>query len=84
MNTLEQQWIIYRDACYPKSKGGPHPIQETETRQAYFAGCLTVLKFSVEAADKMTEEKAFRFIGDLIKEAQQVCEQRIYEMKGRN
>jgi len=84
MNTLEQQWIIYRDAVYPKSQGGPDPIQEIETRQAYFAGCLTVLKFAVEASSEMPEEQAFKFIGDLIKEAQQVCEQRIYEMKGRN
>jgi hypothetical protein len=84
VSTLESQWQEYRDACYP-TKNGPLPqFQETETRQAFFAGCLVVLKFAVESSKNLSEEEAFKNIVSLITEAQTVCSQRIYEMKGRN
>lgn len=84
INTLESQWQIYRDACYP-AQNGPLPLQqEIETRQAFFAGCLVVLKFATESSQNLPEEAAYKNIVSLITEAQTVCSQRIYEMKGRN
>jgi hypothetical protein len=84
MMTLESQWKVYRDACYPAKNGALDPLQESETRQAFFAGCLTVLKFAVESSANLPEEQAYNNIVSLIREAQMVCSQRIYEMKGRN
>jgi len=82
--TLESQWLEYRDACYPPKNGKLDRQQEVETRQAFFAGCLVVLKFAVEGSASLPEEQAYKLIGSLINEAQLVCSQRIYEMKGRN
>ena len=82
MKTLEQQWIEYRDACYPG--GLTNQTQHIETRQAFFAGALVVLKLAVERADGLSEEAAYKSIGDLIREAQEVCRQRQYAMKNRN
>lgn len=82
--TLESQWKIYRDACYPAKNGPLPPQQEIETRQAFFAGCLVVLKFAVESSANLPEEQAYKKIASLITEAQTVCLQRIDEMKGRN
>jgi hypothetical protein len=81
--TLEDQWKIYRDACYPPQNGKLDALQETETRQAFFAGCLVVLQLATESSQDMPEEQAYRHIMGLIKEAQTVCSQRCYEMKGR-
>lgn len=82
--TLEQEWRKYRDACYPPHKGELDPVQEAETRSAYFAACLTVLKFAVEGAHQLPEDQAMGFIAGLIKEAQTVCAQRVYELRAGN
>lgn len=84
MNKLEDQWIIYRDACYPKHKGELSKHQETETRQAFFAGCLVVLEFATKTAQSLPEEQAYKQIMALINEAQTVCSQRVYQLKGSN
>lgn len=84
MNTLESQWQIYKNACYPAKNGPLSPQQEIETRQAFFAGCLVVLKFATESSESLPEEQAYRNIVALITEAQTVCSQRVYEMKARN
>jgi hypothetical protein len=49
MTTLEKEWVIYRDACYPPlSPDGPlSAIQERETRQAFFAGCFLILNVAI-------------------------------------
>ncbi len=82
--TLENQWKVYRDACYPPGKITIDTVQESETRQAFFAGCLVVLKLAVESSDGLPEDQAYEKVCALITEAQKVCRQRIYEMKGRN
>ena len=84
MNILESQWRIYRDACYPPKAGKLDTRQESETRQAFYAGCIVALKFATESAQGMPEEQAYRYIIGLIQEAQSVCSDRIYEMKGYN
>lgn len=84
MNTLESQWKEYRDACYPPKNGKLLPRQETETRQAFFAGCLVVLKHAVESSQDLPEEQAYKQIVALITEAQKVCSERVYEIKGWN
>lgn len=84
MSDLESQWITYRNACYPPSKIKLNALQESETRQAFFAGCLVVLAFAVESSAKLEPEAAYQNICNLINEAQTVCRQRIYEIKGRN
>jgi hypothetical protein len=81
MKTLEDQWKTYRDACYPT---GVSKLQEVECRQSFFAGALVVLKLATDRAADLSEEDAFKSVGDLIREAQTVCKQRMYEMKGRN
>lgn len=82
--TVEGLWREYRDACYPPKNGKLDPLQETETRQAFYAGVLIAANTLVESSVHMTEEQAMRNIGTLIDEAQRVCRERIYEMKGRN
>jgi hypothetical protein len=84
LTTLEQQWIQYRDACYPPDKTKLDPLQESETRQAFYAGNLLALKIVVESSAYLSEEAAFQNIKNLIKNAQTVCREHIYEMKGRN
>lgn len=82
--TVEGLWREYRDACYPPKNGKLDPLQETETRQAFYAGCLIAAKTLLESSVHMTEEQAMRNIQTLIDETQRVCRERIYEMKGRN
>lgn len=81
MKALEKEWIKYRDACYPE---GLPKFQETETRQAFYAGCLVVLKTAVEGIQSKSEEQAYQHLIAVINEAETVCSERIYEMKGRN
>lgn len=81
MKTLQDQWREYRDACYPQGISG---AQNLECHQAFFAGALVVLKLAVERADGLSEEQAYKQIGDLIREAQEVCQRRIYSGKARN
>lgn len=81
MKTLQDEWKEYRDACYPTGI----PIEQNiECHQAFFAGALVVLKLAVERAEGMTDEQKYKQIFDLIKEAQQVCQNRVYTMKSRN
>ena len=82
--TLENLWIEYRDACYPPKNGKLDTQQETETRQAFFAGCLIAIKVLVESSAALTEDQAMHNIKNLRDEATMVCTQRIYEMKARN
>lgn len=82
--TVEGLWIEYRDACYPPKNGKLVPLQETETRQAFYAGILIAARVLIESSANMTEEEAARNIKNLIDETQAVCRNRIYEMKGRN
>lgn len=82
--TVEGLWREYRDACYPPKNGKLDALQETETRQAFYAGILTASKVLVESSANMTEEEAMRNIKTMIDETQAVCRARIYEMKGRN
>lgn len=84
VTTLEAQWQSYRDACYPPKNGKLDPLQETETRQAFYAGCLIAGKVILESSIHMTEEQACRNIQTLIEQALTVCRERVYEMKGRN
>lgn len=82
--TLETLWREYRDACYPAQNGKLDAMQETETRQSFYAGCLIAIKVMLESSVGMTEESAMQNISNLRNEAETVCRQRIYEMKGRN
>lgn len=82
--TLEDLWREYRDACYPPKDGPLDKLQESEARQAFFAGCLIAVKVVMESSIEMTPEEAFRNISNLRNEAVTVCRQRIYEMKGKN
>jgi len=82
--TLEDLWREYRDACYPPKNGPLDKLQETETRQSFYAGCLIAIKVMIESSVNMTEEQAMQNINNLRNEAETVCRQRIYEMKGRN
>lgn len=82
--TVEGLWREYRDACYPPKNGKLDAIQEAETRQAFYAGVLTAAKTLIESSVHMTEDQAAKNIKTLIDEAQRVCSERIYEMKGRN
>lgn len=82
--TLEFQWREYRDACYPPNNGPLDKLQESETRQAFFAGCLIAIKVMIESSANMPEEQALQNISNFRTEAETVCRQRIYEMKGKN
>ena len=84
MKTLEEEWKQYRDACYPPAEGKLPPLQESETRQAFFAGCLTGLVAVTNSAEGLSEDQAYKQIMGLLDEARAVCSERIYEMKGRN
>lgn len=82
--TLEDLWREYRDACYPPKNGKLDALQETETRQSFYAGCLIAIKVMLESSVGMTEEAAMQNINNLRNEAETVCRRRIYEMKQRN
>lgn len=82
--TLETLWCEYRDACYPPKNGKLDKLQETETRQSFYAGCLIAIKVMIESSVGLTEEQAMQNINNLRNEAETVFRQRIFEMKGRN
>lgn len=84
MNYLESAWKEYRDACYAGSVGKLDPLQEVETRQAFFAGCLVALMRVKNVAQDSQGEDAFKEFCALLTEAQTVRVQRCYEVKGRN
>lgn len=55
---LHEEWLEYRQACYGK---GPelHPIQEKETKQAFFAGMLVIFKM-LEQMQELPEEQIMK------------------------
>ena len=81
MKTLQDEWREYRDAVYPK---GIPANQNLELHQAFFAGALVVLNLAIQRAGELSEEGAFKQIGNLIREAEQTCSQRAYTLKNRN
>ena len=83
VTTLEAQWVLYRNACYPPANIKLNPLQESEVRQAFYAGILLALKIAVESSVNLSDEAAFQNIKNLIDNAQSVCRERIYEIKGR-
>lgn len=82
--TVEELWREYRDACYPPKNGKLDPVQETETRQAFYAGMLTASKVMLESAVNMTEEEAMRNMKTMMDYTQDVCRARIYELERLN
>ena len=82
--TLEEQWIQYRNACYPPKNGPISKLQETETRQAFFAGCLVAINVVADGIRNHAPVDAVKNIKALRAEADAVCRQRIYEMRERN
>lgn len=81
MKTLQDEWSSYRDACYPE---GLPADQNRECHQAFFAGCLVVLKFATDASADLPEAEARKFVAGIIREAQEVCQQRVNQLKGNN
>ena len=81
MKTLQDDWKIYRDACYPK---GCSAIQNKECHQAFFAGALMALNASVALSVGTDEEQAAKAFGLLIKEAEQVLMDRGSQLKRKN
>lgn len=82
--TVEGLWREYRDACYPPAKMKLDALQESETRQAFYAGCLTAAKILVDSSQHMDEATALRNIKLFIDEATAVCKERTYELRGQN
>lgn len=82
--TLENEWNKYRRACYPK---GCTKLQETETRQAFFAGIVVLYDLLDRAIAAYPEEEdptATRLMEGWKAEAQGVCQERSFELKSRN
>ena len=84
VTTLEEEWRQYRDACYPPHQIRLTALQESETRQAFFAGVLVALKVTTESATLLPEHLAQRNIENMNKEALTVCKQRSYYLKNQN
>ena len=59
-------------------------LQETETRQAFFAGCLVAINVVADGIRNHAPVDAVKNIKALRAEADAVCKQRIYEIKERN
>lgn len=79
--TLEQQWLKYRNACYPN---GIPSLQESEIRQAFFAASMVVLCDVFESVNKLTEDEAVKHLENLMDEAETVCSQRCHQLRSRN
>ena len=80
MNSLQDHWREYRDACYPT---GIPAEQNLECHQAFFAGCLVALR-SCTALAAMTDDDALRELQRLLTEAETVCAARAQTLKERN
>lgn len=80
MQTLNAQWLEYWKLCHPN---GTEKVQETETHQAFFAGCLCAMNSCVALAE-LSNEEAERELSKLIQEAEQTCAIRAGVMKARN
>lgn len=81
MSALEKEWRLYRDACY--ADGPISAVQATETRQAFYAGCLVMLHLVLQRS-RLPEDEANREIGKLMAETRAVCRERMKQMKDRN
>ncbi len=79
--TLHDEWVQYRNACYPC---GVPKAQEIECHQAFFAGALVVLKLATDNAHGLSDEAAYAEVVKVINEAETVCRNRVYAAKGRN
>lgn len=81
MSTLQDQFVIYRDACYPPASGKLSEVQEAETHQAFFAGALTTLDLITKASEKMPEDEAAKFLSTLATEIMDATAKRIIKLK---
>ena len=82
MKTLEQEWIQYRNACYPGKVG---ELQLAETRQAFYSGCfIAITKMVVMAEQDKAEDQIMIELAALLLEATNAIRDRIHSMKGRN
>lgn len=54
--TVKLWWANYRRHCY--GDGPLNPVQEKETRQAYYSGMLDLLGLTVTMADQLPEDEA--------------------------
>lgn len=78
--TVEELWKKYRDACYGKDLSR---IQEVETRQAFYAGCLQACVIFMESAAHLDEKDAMANIARFMHEIEAVTRERMHEMKQR-
>lgn len=81
---LEREWIKYRNACYPT---GCTKLQESECRQAFFAGIVTLFNLMDRAITQFPEEDdptVARLMDKLRTEAHGVCHERSLELGSRN
>ena len=70
MKSMEGEWELYRDACYPQ---GCNASQDTECRQSFFSGALSVLKLISTAAEHESEDEAVKILEAVVVEVSSEC-----------
>lgn len=71
-NAIEKEWLRYRTACFPDGKVSP--VQDRETRQAFFAGALVACGLMTDVA-KLPDEDAEKALVRLMKDAVGGCKE---------
>lgn len=82
MKTMQEEWKIFRDLCYPNGIEGE---QNKQLHQAFFAGALSILGAFDEIArtpDGTGED--VRAYDKLRQEVMQICTMRVKSVEARN
>lgn len=75
MSTIEQEWRKYRKLVIPKQAS---LTQKAETKQAFFAGAISILEIVYKLGDSdLTEDEACAKLDMLIKEGSDYAARRI-------
>ena len=80
MKTFTELWKNYRDKVYP---AGMPAQQNIEVHQAFFAGALQAMAELQTAAD-LPGDQALNRVTELTNEVNDVCRERIQNLKARN
>lgn len=65
MNTVQEQWIEYKNTVIPKDAG---PIQMEETKLAFYSGAFVLINQLTSISEDYTEEQACNIVSGINEE----------------
>lgn len=79
--TIAKLWQEYKLSCYPD---GCSLVQENETKQAFFSGCLTMFHVMSKISDQENEDRSVEELESVRQEVLNYLQQRRVNLRSRN